>query len=138
METETPTNIVALCPPCAYCGKENATMRCSLCKETNYCNRECQKKDWPQHKEICSGIKRPRYEDFEVIKQIGTGNFSEIYLVEEKRTKKQYALKVVNKVKVQKLHKENDCLMEKYVLNKINAAQIPGVVTLHETFKDDF
>ena len=29
-------------------------MRCSICKKANYCNRDCQKAHWKQHKSSCS------------------------------------------------------------------------------------
>lgn len=29
-------------------------MACSICKLIHYCNEECQKNDWPEHKKICS------------------------------------------------------------------------------------
>lgn len=39
--------------PCATCGKL-AKMTCSRCQgRVSYCNRECQRKDWKQHKKIC-------------------------------------------------------------------------------------
>lgn len=40
---------------CRYCSKENASKKCSRCKEAYYCNRECQQADWKelQHKLVC-------------------------------------------------------------------------------------
>lgn len=44
---------------CGYgqCGQvergEKKFSRCSRCKKTHYCSRECQKKDWPTHKLGC-------------------------------------------------------------------------------------
>ena len=35
---------------CAHCGKPNAPSKCSKCKTTHYCNRECQALDWKRHK----------------------------------------------------------------------------------------
>ena len=30
------------------------SLRCSKCRLTSYCNRECQRKDWPNHKKSCN------------------------------------------------------------------------------------
>jgi len=42
---------------CSVCGviPEGKLSQCSRCKEKNYllCSKECQKDDWPRHKEIC-------------------------------------------------------------------------------------
>eukprot|EP00984_Skeletonema_dohrnii_P016043 scaffold7040_cov100-Skeletonema_dohrnii-CCMP3373.AAC.2 len=35
---------------CARCGKPDAPSKCSKCKTTNYCNRDCQSLDWKRHK----------------------------------------------------------------------------------------
>ncbi len=45
-----------LMPPhgCDSCLAEKATHRCSQCKTTRYCSVTCQKKDWPEHKKICT------------------------------------------------------------------------------------
>lgn len=32
--------------------------RCSVCKWTSYCNEDCQKKDWPNHKKVCQLLKK--------------------------------------------------------------------------------
>ena len=41
---------------CAVCGKESAH-RCSLCKATTYCDKECQRMDWHTggHSVSCTG-----------------------------------------------------------------------------------
>ena len=41
---------------CANCGAE-AEMRCVGCRRTHYCNRQCQKNHWRQHKKTCQRIK---------------------------------------------------------------------------------
>ena len=44
-------------PFCAACGKDakgGNLLRCSGCKKVQYCDRECQKADWPSHKGTCS------------------------------------------------------------------------------------
>ena len=39
---------------CLYCLKAvEGSMRCSKCRTALYCNRECQLKHWPVHKNIC-------------------------------------------------------------------------------------
>lgn len=48
---------------CAYCGAENrrdirdgkneALLHCGRCQDRKYCSKECQKKQWKQHKVIC-------------------------------------------------------------------------------------
>jgi hypothetical protein len=37
---------------CNQCGKD-ATKQCPRCRLAYYCDRECQKADWAQHKSIC-------------------------------------------------------------------------------------
>ena len=40
---------------CLYCLKEvKGQSRCSQCRTALYCNRECQLKHWPVHKNICT------------------------------------------------------------------------------------
>ncbi|KAJ3066398.1 hypothetical protein HDU99_003862 [Rhizoclosmatium hyalinum] len=38
---------------CAFCGKENILRKCSGCKAVGYCNAECQKSGWKEHKKDC-------------------------------------------------------------------------------------
>ena len=38
--------------PCKVCGKPNGR-RCSKCMWVAYCSRECQGKDWNDHKDKC-------------------------------------------------------------------------------------
>ncbi|GMI04035.1 hypothetical protein TrLO_g275 [Triparma laevis f. longispina] len=41
-------------PYCGYPGcREPAPLKCSRCKETNYCSKECQKDHWKFHKKLC-------------------------------------------------------------------------------------
>ncbi|KAI0074273.1 hypothetical protein K474DRAFT_1677252 [Panus rudis PR-1116 ss-1] len=41
---------------CVVCG-EKRTKTCSQCQSVSYCSPECQKEDWPAHKNRCKSIK---------------------------------------------------------------------------------
>eukprot|EP01084_Bolivina_argentea_P070720 128600_1 len=41
---------------CAACLKEGASSICSRCKCTYYCNIQCQRANWKQHKKICKSL----------------------------------------------------------------------------------
>ena len=48
------TKGVALALACFHCGKSGAKLRsCGQCHRAFYCDRECQRKDWPRHKPAC-------------------------------------------------------------------------------------
>jgi len=38
---------------CAGCGSTERTKKCGRCEKAFYCGRECQKKDWKQHRSDC-------------------------------------------------------------------------------------
>ena len=40
-------------PRCQFCHKEVPHLRCSICKQAFYCDKECQGKDWKKHKKTC-------------------------------------------------------------------------------------
>ncbi len=42
---------------CATCNKQGHLHKCSGCQDVYYCDASCQKKDWPNHKEICKAPK---------------------------------------------------------------------------------
>ena len=39
--------------PCEACGRP-ASLRCSKCKRTRYCSRDCFRADWARHREVCA------------------------------------------------------------------------------------
>ena len=121
---------------CGFCQKENVDQRCSLCHTAYYCDASCQKKHWSTHKLYCKGFTPPRsINDFEIQALIGTGNFSEIYHAIERRTDKHFAIKKVNKQRVERLHKTADVMMEKHALNRLK--DLDSVIHLYECFKDE-
>ena len=62
-------------------------------------------------------------DDFEVIKKLGDGNFTEIFKVEFKGNEGAYfALKICSMSKVHSLRKETDIIMEKHALTKVKQA----------------
>ena len=38
---------------CNSCGKIGNLLKCSRCNNSYYCNRNCQKKDYKEHKKLC-------------------------------------------------------------------------------------
>lgn len=58
-------------------------------------------------------------DDYVILMMIGKGNFSEMYLVEHKETKILYAMKLFLKARVEQIKKQEDVLMEKHVMQKI-------------------
>ncbi len=38
---------------CGNCKAKDAPLRCTQCKSTNYCNKECQQAHWKTHKKTC-------------------------------------------------------------------------------------
>jgi tetratricopeptide (TPR) repeat protein len=81
---------------------------------------------------------RPKPNDFEVVSELGAGNYTTVYKAELKATKAIYAIKTIEKVTVDKTAKRhpnihNEILMEKRVLNKL---EHPGIVSLYGTFQD--
>ena len=39
--------------------------RCKCCKLVNYCNRQCQRSDWPHHKPLCTAISNREFKHSE-------------------------------------------------------------------------
>ena len=39
---------------CGYCARSQVNLlKCGKCKLITYCNKDCQKKDWVYHKDLC-------------------------------------------------------------------------------------
>jgi tetratricopeptide (TPR) repeat protein len=59
------TTAQAICRECIECDgpmcyTKNPTKKCSKCHTSFYCNIACQKKDWKEHKQKCTDIKKTR------------------------------------------------------------------------------
>lgn len=40
---------------CRRCCAETNLLQCSLCNAVSYCTKECQRDDWPRHRQFCTG-----------------------------------------------------------------------------------
>ena len=84
-----------------------------------------------------------KVDDFEVMKKLGDGNFTEVFKVEYQENRGIYfALKICSMQKVKSLRKETDIIMEKHALNKLKQTYGTGselpCVRIVNTFKDQF
>jgi serine/threonine protein kinase len=75
-----------------------------------------------------------RIRDFEMLDEIGQGNFTTLFKVIEKKTQREFALKVAEKAKLVRMHKETDLVAERHCLMKLK--DLPQVVRIEETFQD--
>ncbi len=48
---------------CDVCGKPHAVLLCATCVTSRYCSKECQGKDWPQHKIPCKETKKKKEQE---------------------------------------------------------------------------
>lgn len=57
---------------CTWCDVQvTSIMKCSRCKKSIYCSKECQKKDWPSHKGTCIDITKRENVKQELLKDYG-------------------------------------------------------------------
>ena len=86
-------------------------------------------------KEISKG-KTFNLHDYLIEERIYFGNFSEISIVENKKTKEKYALKSFLKEKIHELNKEMEILNEKNTIEKIKNHS--NIISYYGTTKDNF
>lgn len=60
---------VKICHCCQKTSDEKLPT-CSRCKIVGYCNRECQRKDWPKHKLECKLFKDTKKDVKKSVKEI--------------------------------------------------------------------
>ncbi|GFS36946.1 cAMP-dependent protein kinase catalytic subunit 1 [Trichonephila inaurata madagascariensis] len=75
-----------------------------------------------------------KLKDFERIQTLGTGSFGRVMLVQNKETKKYFAMKILDKLKVVKLKQVDHTLNEKRILQ---AVDFPFMVNMVYHFKDN-
>ncbi|XP_076306968.1 cAMP-dependent protein kinase catalytic subunit alpha-like isoform X6 [Tachypleus tridentatus] len=73
-------------------------------------------------------------DDFDRVKTLGTGSFGRVMLVQHKKEKEYYAMKILDKQKVVKLKQVEHTLNEKKILQAID---FPFLVKLEFHFKDN-
>ena len=84
-------------------------------------------------------LKEPSISHFEIVEELGTGNYSEIVLAKRKADGQRFALKMIYKAKIEDTAKRhpnvhNEVLMEKRALNKLKSHQ--NIVEAFATFSD--
>lgn len=128
-------------PNCYICKKADAEYLCSKCKFIKYCSVECQTNDWKSHKEYClPPSKQPDQTSLAIshfvnLDKIGEGNFSVIYKAFNIFDHKTYAIKVIDKIRVHRIRKEADIMMEKHCLTVLKGSQY--VIDIYGTFQDE-
>eukprot|EP00636_Phaeomonas_parva_P000211 CAMPEP_0118864790 /NCGR_PEP_ID=MMETSP1163-20130328/9260_1 /TAXON_ID=124430 /ORGANISM="Phaeomonas parva, Strain CCMP2877" /LENGTH=1024 /DNA_ID=CAMNT_0006798953 /DNA_START=171 /DNA_END=3245 /DNA_ORIENTATION=- len=83
--------------------------------------------------------RKPRVKEFDMLEELGHGNFSTIVRAEHKTTKEPFAMKVIHKRDIEKTKRrhpnvENEVRMEKRVLLRCRGH--PNIVYLYHTLSD--
>ena len=78
-------------------------------------------------------IKNSSLNDYEIIKEIGKGSFSNVYLVKKIISQKEFALKKVNIIKLSEKERQNS-LKE---VNFLSEIKDPNVIGYEESFYDE-
>ena len=72
--------------------------------------------------------------DFEIIKELGSGAFGNVYLVVHKKTKAQYAIKAIDKRNKSNIDEKPYFRREVEIMYKVNH---PNIVKLYGHFEDN-
>ena len=75
-------------------------------------------------------MQKTTFDDFEIIRTLGQGAFSTVYLVKKKKNNKQYALKIIKMEKLSKIEQENS-VNEIRILSSIVH---PNIISYKESF----
>ena len=70
--------------PCGFCGAL-AEVKCANCKSAYYCDRNCQKRHWKEHKTACKTIKSTN--DIKIVEPLDAVDISNLTIKVEVRKK---------------------------------------------------
>ena len=76
----------------------------------------------------------PTIEDFDFTKQLGVGSFGEVHLAVHKKTKAQYAIKIIDKSLRENIEEKANFNREVEIMYKLNH---PNIVKLYGHFEDN-
>ena len=89
----------------------------------------------PISQSVLKGFERePKITDFTIIKLLGSGAFSKVYLAQHKKTKAKYAMKIIDKRDSDNISEKEYFKREAEIMYKINH---PNIVKLYGHFEDD-
>ena len=112
---------------------ENKSLASNLSKHLNINQRPSQHQHQQQHQQ--QKQRQMGLDDFELIKVIGRGSYAKVFLVEYKRTRKCYAMKVIKKSKVNDDEDIDWVQTEKHIFEQ--ATNHPFLVGLHSCFQTE-
>ena len=86
-------------------------------------------------KSVVEGLEQePKKSDFDIIKELGVGNYGTVYLVSHKKTKAQYALKAIDKTEEENIKEKVVFNREIEIMYKLNH---PNIVKLYGHFEEE-
>ena len=89
----------------------------------------------PISQSVLKGFERePKITDFTIIKLLGSGAFSKVYLAQHKKTKAKYAIKIIDKRDSDNISEKEYFKREAEIMYKINH---PNIVKLYGHFEDN-
>ena len=89
----------------------------------------------PINKSVLKGLEsEPKITDFTIIKLLGIGTFSKVYLAQHNKTKAQYAIKTIDKRNIENKNEIDYLKREAEIMYRINH---PNIVKLYGHFEDN-
>ena len=104
-------------------------------KQKNVTKNNVLKRLLPLNKSVELGLEsEQKISDFKIVKELGKGSFARVLLVQHKKTKVLYALKVIDKRQLLNEMERNDLIREVEIMYKIHH---PNIVKLFGHFEDN-